>query len=234
MKTSYLLTVCMLWGSAQAVEPVRLVTSVNPALPASPAHRLLFKDWFGRINTPFTLEYRPNRRAEIEFKNGKFDGDVARISLFTQNYPTAIRVDPSYLALEYYAISNALEIRQWSDLYQHSIAYMLGTRAVENQLSQSSQLNPVNTARACLAMVQTRRVDVCVIQNGTITEAQLESAKTQFKVQLFATLNVHLWLAPTQQKLAQQLSAALIQMQKDGTLERHQKAMLNPEATPGH
>ncbi|WP_410499846.1 hypothetical protein [Chitinibacter sp. S2-10] len=234
MRYFWFLAGCILGSAAQAVEPLRLVTVLPPELPATAAHKRFIQDLFQRIKTPYTLEYRPARRAIVEFKSGMFDGDAGRVSLFAAIYPEAIRVNPSFVTIKFYSLSmgNQLNIQNWADLRPYSVAYPRGIVAIESMLAPSERLNPVNSVDVCMKMLKARRVDSCILMNALISEREIEDARKMFTVQQFAELSVHLWLEPKHRALASQLSAALNQMQLDGSLQRYQHAILNPPEKP--
>ncbi len=217
-------------ATTQAESTLSLVTVVEPDTPTGQAVRDFVAELFARIQTPYQLSYRPALRAEYEFKNGSFAGDIGRSTAFANRFPQAIRVDPEYFSLPFYAISYDRSVTGWSDLHGQKIAYLRGIAAVEDQLKTRSSLHPSDSVSACLKMVKARRVDFCILNAGTPPNA--EFTQPMLRQSQFAALNTYIWLAPEQTTLAGKLSKALQSMQKDGSLARHQQRFLNPNATP--
>ncbi|WP_410500085.1 substrate-binding periplasmic protein [Chitinibacter sp. S2-10] len=218
----------LLVASLQAAEPVRLVTVMDAKAAGMPTYNKLLAEIFKRAHIPYTLEYRPYKRAQIEFQLGGFDGDIGRTAQFNKNYPEAVRVDPTYMMLSYYAFSPNLEVKGWNDLHQLSISYLRGAAIVENQLSNKAVLYPVNETDACIKMVQAQRADSCVLNMLWLNQTQINQLKTRFKVSPFNATPIHIWLAPNQQALASKLGKAIEQMQHDGSLRIYQDALLIP------
>jgi hypothetical protein len=226
-----LLSALLLPSMLLAAEPIHLVTVVNPELPVSQPQTALLTEVFARAQTPFTLEYRPSRRAEVEFKQGLFDGDAARHLAFAQAYPEAIRVEPPIITISYYAISNSLKITQWTDLLPYRVAYIRGSKMIESILA-TAKLEPVSQYAACVAMVKVGRVDACVINTGGFKPQELEAQMKTMSVQRFGNMDVYMWLAPKHQQLATKLSLAISSMRKDGSLAHFQATINNATSTP--
>ncbi|WP_348943930.1 hypothetical protein ABHF33_10540 [Chitinibacter sp. FCG-7] len=216
-------------ATAQAEQTIHLVTPVDQQQAIGKAQAQLIKTLFELSQIPYTLSYRPARRAELELQEQKFDGDAGRSAEFGLRYPKLIRVEPSYFPLYFYAISYEQHIRQWSDLYGLDVAYPRGIVTVELQLGGRANLNPNDSISACIRMVKARRVQVCVLNSGTPVDHEFHSATPALKKDEFARMGTHIWLDPKHQAVAKKLSRALEKMQKDGSLARFQQQITKLE-----
>ncbi|WP_157314310.1 transporter substrate-binding domain-containing protein [Chitinibacter sp. GC72] len=232
MRAFLLLILCTTHAVPLASESVRLVTAIGPDNVASPAINHLIDTLFSRIKTPYSLEYRPARRAEFELIKGKFDGDIARTSLFAQSHPDLIRIDPPIITLKLYAFSHTLQIRQITDLHQRKVAYIRGAKMVETPYGRLATLHPTNSSQACINMAKAQRVDVCLISSGLISQQDIAQAQRELNTHIISQVDTHIWLASNQQQLSKKLSQGLLHMQQDGSLAKHQRSILNAQATP--
>ena len=209
-------------GPALATEPLRLV--VSPAASArgnaiaDAAIALLMR----RAGLPYKLSREPVERAVASFRAGLYDADMLRLPQFDQVVPGAIRVDPHLLSTTVMAFSRSASLapRSWAELGSARVAHVRGIKAIELALAGRAGVEITSSAESCLGMVAMQRVDLCLLN----AERDYGPPPTVNGVALhrspLARVNLHVWVAPGQQALAQRLSAAMKVIVASGELDR--------------
>jgi len=213
------------WAAPEApavAEPVRLV--VSPAASArgneiaDEAIALVMR----HAGLRYTLTREPVGRALASFKAGHYDADVLRMPQFDQVVPGAIRVDPHLLSTTVMAFSRSASLapRSWAELGDARVAHVRGIKAMELALAGRSGVEVTSTAEACLGMVAMQRVDLCLLNAERDFGPPVQVGGVSLHRSVLARVNLHVWVAPGQQALAQRLSAAMKAIVASGELDR--------------
>jgi hypothetical protein len=230
------LMVALSGGLVLAQAPIKLVTTLPLNLRIGQQVEALTKAAFAKLDVPYTLEYNPAERASKMFENGHFDGDVARVELFAATYPEAIRILPGHQTDYYVMISLAqsksvADVKSFDQLTDYRVAYRRGVKGIENRTSHVRERTSIDSWESCLAMVISRRVDVCLgillgygkagpDKTGTPLGQLLlqDSYRQQLVVTQLGESKNYIWLAPQHKNLAARLSAVLKEMEKSGEM----------------
>ncbi|MBI3346277.1 MAG: hypothetical protein HY020_03580 [Burkholderiales bacterium] len=205
-----------------APEPVRLI--VSPAASAQgnamadAAIALLMR----QAGLGYTLTREPVERAVTSFRAGLYDADMLRLPQFDQIVPGAIRVDPHLLSTTILAFSRSPSPAptSWAELGARRVAHVRGIKAIELGLAGQDGVELTSTAEACLGMVAMGRVDVCLLNAQRDYGAPTQVNGVTLERSVLARVNLHVWVRPGQQALAQRLSAALRAAVASGELAR--------------
>jgi hypothetical protein len=208
--------------AAPAAEPLRLV--VSPAASArgneiaDAAIALLMR----QAGLNYTLSREPVERAVASFRAGLYDADMLRLPQFDQVVPGAIRVDPHLLSTTVMAFSRSASLAptSWAELGGSRVAHVRGIKAMELALAGRSGVEVTSTAEACLGMVAMQRVDLCLLNAERDFGPPVQVGGVSLHRSVLARVNLHVWVAPGQQALAQRLSAAMKAVLASGELQR--------------
>ncbi len=209
-------------AAAPVAEPVRLV--VSPAASArgneiaDAAIALLMR----HAGLSYTLAREPVERAVASFRAGLYDADMLRLPKFDQIVPGALRVDPHFLSTTVMAFSRSASLAptSWAELGTLKLAHVRGIKAMELALAGRAGVETTSSAESCLGMVAMRRVDLCLLNaERDYDPPTLVNDVTLYR-SVLARVNLHVWVAPGQQALAQRLSAAMKAALASGELER--------------
>lgn len=202
-------------------EPVRLLTSaaasVRGDVVADAAVELLMR----HAGLRYSLTREPAERSVASFRSGLYDADVLRFAQYDSVVPGAIRVDPHPLSTSFIAFSRsaAQAPRDWAALEGLRVAHVRGVKVLEQRLAGRAGVEVTSTPSACLGMVAAGRVDVCVLHADLAYVAEQVNG-TQFQRSLLARVNLHVWVAPGREALAQRLGKALRACVASGELAR--------------
>ncbi|NRR32901.1 transporter substrate-binding domain-containing protein [Oxalobacteraceae bacterium] len=213
---------CLPGRAADATTPpIRLVTLLAPDTPLYGQFARLIDSAFSQLQQPYTLSYQPARLAAASFKAGLFDGDISRSAQFRGVVPDAIAVTPPIYAIRVIAVSRqpTITITSWDDLKPYRVAYRRGFQAIERPLQDVKGRYAVDTDASCMAMVQLRRMDVCVGDEALLSHT-LATQDDDFRIDYFDQLPSFVWLAPRHAALAARLGQVLKAMEGSGELAR--------------
>lgn len=224
-----------MWTSpAQGQETVKLVTTITPGVRIAVQVEAMVKAVFTKLGVNYTLEYNPAERASEGFKNGYFDGDVARVEAFGEVYPDAIRVVPGHQT-DYYVMMGTkahTQVKSFADLGSYRIAYRRGYKGIEVRTAHVRERTPVDSWESCLAMVVADRVDVCLgillgygkagpdLTATPLGKILLEDQhKKQFVTARIGEAKNYIWFTPKNRDLAARVSAVMKTMERSGELD---------------
>jgi len=213
------------WAAPEApavAEPVRLV--VSPAASArgneiaDEAIALVMR----HAGLRYTLTREPVGRALASFKSGQYDADMLRMPQFDLAVPGAIRVDPHLLSTTIMSFSHspALAPATWADLGTLRVAHVRGIKAIELPLAGRAGVEVTSTPEACLGMVAMQRVDLCLLNAERQYGPPMQVNGVTLYRSLLARVNLHIWVGPGHEALAQRLSTAMRAAVAGGELAR--------------
>jgi hypothetical protein len=207
---------------AAVVEPVRLIVSPAASARGDEIADAAIALLMGRAGLGYTLAREPVGRALASFAAGRYDADMLRVPQFDQVMPGAIRVDPHLLSTTIMAFSRSASLApaSWAELGALSVAHVRGIKAIELALAGRSGVEVTSTAEACLGMVAVQRVDLCLLNAERDYGPPTQANGMTLHRSVLARVNLHVWVAPGQNALAQRLSAAMRAAVASGELAR--------------
>jgi ABC-type amino acid transport substrate-binding protein len=225
-----LIALCLLpWASlgraapqaSPIVEPVRLLTSSAASPHGDEVANAAIELMMRHAHLSYTLRREPPERAVASFRAGLYDADVLRFAQYDRVVPGAIRVDPHLLSTTFVAFtrSPALSPRDWAALDGLRVAHVRGVKVLEQRLAGRPGVEVTSAPSACLGMVSAGRVDVCVLHADVAYAAQQLKGPPLHR-SVLARVNLHVWVAPGRQDLAQRLAQALRACVASGELAR--------------
>ncbi|MCG8565562.1 MAG: transporter substrate-binding domain-containing protein [Desulfobacterales bacterium] len=156
-------------------------------------------------------------------KQGKLDGDIARLDGFDKILPGLVKVEEaaSYIPYLAYAKDQTLKINGWESLRSYKVAYFKGMKQVETKLAGHPHLMPVNSVRQGLKMVLSGRADVFPFSPALVEPVlQSDEFKTSGLAALkppVAMISLYIYVQPQHAELAKKLGAELARLKADGT-----------------
>ena len=163
------------------------------------------------------------KRSFNMLKQGKLDGDLARLEGFEKIIPNLVRVEESVSDVPYlaYVKDASITINGWESLRSYKIAYFKGMKQVETNLAGHPNLMPVNSVRQGLKMVISGRADIfpfapTLVEPVLRTDEFKNSGVAALKTPV-AMLSNYIYVQPQHAELAKKLSAKLTQIKSDGT-----------------
>lgn len=209
-------------GAAPIAEPVRLIVSPAASVRGNEIADAAIALVMRHAGLSYTLAREPVGRALASFTAGLYDADMLRMPLFGQVVPGAIRVDPHLLSttIMAFSLSPALAPTSWAELGSLSVAHVRGIKAIELTLAGRSGVEVTSSAEACLGMVAVQRVDLCLLNVERDYGPPTKVNGVALHRSVLARVNLHVWVAPGQQALAQRLSVAMKAAVASGELAR--------------
>lgn len=201
--------------------PLRIGTLEDRALAASTEKAL--QEAYRRAGLRIEFQPLPLRRAALLLKEGQIDGDFIRSPAFFETYPELVKVGVPVRHLSYWVHRRPPCARSidFAELGRSRVAYLMGAAVIESQLPEAARV-PVAQTWDLLGLVREGRAQYSVMP---MTPALLAVAGRDYPelchIQL-PLLSIDLFhaLASRHAALRPRLEAALLSMQRDGTLER--------------
>ena len=169
-----------------------------------------------------------SKRAINMLKQGKLDGDVARIEKFGSLVPQLIRLAEPISRVNYYAYATDKTInvdQGWESLADQKVAHIKGLKQIEIKLGDHGNRIPVKSARQGLRMVAAGRADVFALTN-TVVGPLLNTDEFKGKgiVALQPPLEriaIYIYVQPRHAELAKQLNEKIQASRADGSHEKY-------------
>jgi polar amino acid transport system substrate-binding protein len=168
------------------------------------------------------IEPLPPKRATIEAKAGRINGEVSRIENYFLENPDLIRVSPAYSYIVITAFSKKpISIKSKDDLSNYKIGIVRGVQTSIDLTAGLSGVEEANNSEALFAMLAQDRFDVAIDVNVNgmfaIHKLGISTAKdvgTLLKTEVFFVLS------PVSASLADGISQTIVQMKRSGELDR--------------
>ena len=203
-------------------EPVRLIVSPAASARGNEIADAAIALVMRHAGLSYTLKREPVERALTSFRTGQYDADMLRMPQFDRVVPGAIRVDPHLLSttIMSFGRSPTLAPASWGELGTLRVAHVRGIKAIELALAGRAGVEVTNSADSCLGMVAMERVDLCLLNAERDYGPPVQVNGVTLYRSVLARVNLHVWVAPGQQALAQRLSTAMRAAVAGGELVR--------------
>lgn len=120
---------------------------------------------YARLNIKVEFKRYPGARSVVEANKGNVDGEVARLNTVLKNYKNLRQVP---VPLFYSELSAFVrdgyqgDLSSWAALDGSALATVRGFKLIENKL-EGQNLTRVDTSESAIAMVQSNRAEVAVL-----------------------------------------------------------------------
>jgi hypothetical protein len=221
-----LLLSCSICGGARGgdaiPEPVRFVSSASPASQGDDAATRALESVMRRAGLRYTLNHEPTERALRSLRAGAYDADLLRYEKFDRVLPGALRVDPYILRTTVVAFSGAPlpAAGSWQAVRGLRIAYVRGIKLIEQALEGWPDVVPTTGSASCLGMAVAHRVDVCLLNVETSNAVTDLPDGARLHRTVLLNVDLHIWVAPGRQALAERLSRAVREAVASGDIVR--------------
>lgn len=173
----------------------------------------------------------PTERALLNANAGIEDGDLYRTAGFEKDYPNLVQVPQPLVEQDFVALSRraGVEVRGWADLARYSVAYVTGTKLLEQQLQGVAQQTSVRDNATLFDMLAADRVDVVLIGRW-VGHLAARQAGLVVRVHEPALLRVpmFIYLHRRHEALVAPLARALAEVRRDGTWQRLYDQIIKP------
>lgn len=174
---------------------------------------------YEKLNISIEFVYLPAERALISSNKGVIDGEDSRIAGLEKTYHNLIPINVPIETVNLFAYSKnkSIIIKDWQSLKPYRIAYLRGVKVIEkNLIGFNSQ--SVTDIKQAFMMLEYNRVDV-VISDEFQAEHITDPTINKLNPPIYSFSVFH-YLNKKNIALVPKLEAVLIEMQKDGTMER--------------
>ncbi|AFV00395.1 hypothetical protein [Simiduia agarivorans] len=173
-------------ATADAEPPVlRFVCTIPADSPVFSAGEQLYREAMHSLGYGFEMEFRPTRRAQVDLRAGRYDGDCGRVQAFAApalKMPV-VRVDVQLAMVE--AVAMTHEQRLLAMPREQLIAeglrfgYIKGNLSVEQEITQITGIIAVglNSPAQGLKMLSSGRIDLLIFPQ-VLMESALMKAQT--------------------------------------------------------
>ena len=183
------------------------------------ATRKVLLSAYQKLNITVQFVYLPAERALISSNKGVIDGEDSRIAGLEKTYHNLIPINIPIEKVNLFAYSKnkSIIIKDWYSLKPYRIAYLRGVKVIEkNLIGFNSQT--VTDIKQAFMMLEHNRVDI-VISDEFQAEHITDSSINKLIPPIYSFPVFH-YLNKKNRDLVPKLEAVLIQMQKNGTIDR--------------
>lgn len=225
-------------GRAAARRP-RLVLAVAAEM-ADSYHgtwaRLVYREALHRLGYELELRSYPALRASMMSGSGQVDGELSRAARYGRRHPGMVRVEPSHFSIDFPAYGRApVRLRPgWEALRNtgYRVEYRSGVAVAELELPAvvpPDHLSSCSRTEHGLAKLAQGRVDVFIDLDSVVEPMLRRPALARAgirQVALMERVEMHAYLNERHRALAGQLSAVLVELKREGYVERCRQAAL--------
>lgn len=211
----------------QAHAKTIVVSTLAERSPVTEAAEKVMTEAYRRIG--MTLEVRPfpGDRALQSANDGLVDGELYRGSDVAQTFTNLVRIPVVISTVDFvvFAKDKTLPVRAWKDLAPYTVGYKRGIKAIEANLPKSTKSEPVAATEQAFKKLDTDRNDavVAVRLTGLLALNELGMKHITILDPPLLSLQLFHFLHVKNQGLADRLTAALQQMEKEGLIRSIQR-----------
>ena len=198
----------------------------------------VYHEAFKRTGKTFIYKYYPIKRGDNMLASGQVDGDLARISAFSEEQPDLIKVEESVLTINIsaFATDPKIRLKSYSDLYgkNYIVEYVFGSAWIDDELSpymKNGTLIHVYHWSNGLKNLAAGRTDIFICIERTVLGGLLNGKINEIPVYIagiMATESIHAFFHKKHKNLAVKISTALREMKQEGLIERYRhESMVN-------
>lgn len=184
-----------------------------------------------RLGIALTVVPLPVERALVNANAGIEDGDLYRVAGFEKDYPNLIQVPEPLMEQQFVALALRpdVQVRDWADLAQYSVAHLTGQKVIERRLGDAPNVLTVRDTTLLLGLLSSGRVDV-IVHNRDVALLAAQRAGLRLRVLEPPLLSepIYIYLHRRHEALVPRLAAALAEVRGDGTWQRLYDRILAP------
>ena len=226
--------------SGRAARPrLTLATGALPPLTAAAGQPgfldALAEEMFGRVGLDVTLVVLPFERALINANAGTEDGDMFRAAGFEKDFPNLVVVPEKVLDLDFvaYTLRPDVQVRDWNELASYRVGYVTGWKILERNVKAAREITTVRAIDHLFPLLASGRIDVALITpwQGVRLGRPSGLALRALEPPL-ARVPMFIYLHRRHEALVAPLTAALLELKRDGSWQRLYDRILKPVAAP--
>lgn len=190
---------------AQPLAPLHICISADSYQTMQGAWiELIYREAFRRIGQSMHLQIVPSKRGSAMLDSGQIDGELNRVAMYGDGYPHRLLVPEPHF-------------------YAAFVAYGLAERELQKQVP-APQLSSIASVQLGLRKLMARRTDIFV-EVDMIAETALATEEFRTRgirpVAVLAKVSAHAYLHSRHARLVPLLAAALVEMKKEGLVEKY-------------
>lgn len=165
------------------------------------------------------------------------DGQVLRVAGLEKRYPNLIRVPEPVMLNDFVLMSKrqVFKVSGWQSLRPYTVGYLLGWKVFEANIPKGVSTTSVRQAPQLFDLLAKDRVDVALYERW---QAVAHAASSGHAVQIMdpplETKPMYMYLHSKHAALVPKVSAALVQLKRNGQYQLLYDEMLRPLQTGAH
>jgi polar amino acid transport system substrate-binding protein len=206
------------------------VSTINVSNPALVAIEEIMTLVYARLGLKLVVVKLPAPRALLDANEGKYDGELYRVKVFSSEFPNLYRVPTSVGSIEFYAYGTKKITHKhvdWSSLKSFKLGAMFGIKYIEYK-TKGLNIFFVETPEQLLRMLQLGRIDLILMDKNTMLQAlkQLKAEGKEYLIKDLIELNkldslpLFHYLHLKNKNLIPKIDSVLQTLTKDGTIKR--------------
>ncbi len=167
--------------------------------------------------------YESSERALINANSGIDDGTALRIKGLEAQYPNLVRVAEKIIDNDFvaYSLNEKHQIRDWSSLRPHQVAYIVGWKVFERNLPENVTTTRVKDERQLFSLLKMDRTDVILYERWQgLWQIRESGLPAHAHEPALATTEMFMYVHNKHAALVPKLTQALQEMKRDGTYQK--------------
>lgn len=192
----------------------------------------LAQELFRKIGYQLKLDKLPAERALRNANNGLIDGEIIRVEGINKFYPNLVPVSEKLMTMNFVAFSrkeNALK-GSWSGLAKKEVAYITGWKIYDIKVPKTSSITKTSDSKELFTLLGKDRVDFALYirWGGHYMIDKLKIKNVHLQQPELAKKDMYMYLHKKHSALVPQLTAALVEMKKNGSYQKLVAKHLTP------
>lgn len=202
--------------------------------------KLIYREALRRLGYEFELRSYPALRASMMSDAGRVDGEINRAARYERRHKGMVRVDPAHFSISFAAYARPpVHLRAgWEGLRNrgYRVEYRSGVAISELQLPAvvpAADLSSASRTLPGLRKLAQHRTDVFVdlesVVEPLLRRPEFAHAGIR-RVAVMESVEMHAFLHPRHRALAAQLGRMLVQLKREGYIEKCRRVALKTAA----
>lgn len=187
---------------------------------------------FARIGYTLKTTQLPAERGLKRANKGLVDGEMSRIKGLNKLYKNLVRVPEKIMDWEFVAFTyNPIDTAGgWRSLAGKSVGHLTGWKILENNIPANAVITKVASAEKLFTLLSKKRTDFAIYEvwGGRYIINKLALKNVKLCTQPLAVKEMFIYLHMKHKSLVPELSAALLEMKKDGSYQKLISKHLQP------
>ena len=183
-----------------------------------------------RVGYKLIINRQPAERGLRSINNGLIDGEMSRIKGINKIYPNLIRVKEKIMNWDFVVFSKKdIDLNDgWTGLENKNVSFINGWKILEKNVPESARITKTKNSSQLFNLLKKDRTDFVIYEHwgGNEVMTVMGLKNIQMRKPALASKEMFMYLHKKHVVLIPKISAALLEMKKDGSYRKIEKKYL--------